>query len=375
MAIMLLLFILLLIPICAVQALQTELVPMNVTAFYSQSRLCLSMDFDLRLHIHGPTFSEPYRHNSPEIPVFFDGPIQDVIGQISCITEHLQWHDKGYFILQCYQENGTLPSFESSYLLFQNSKGLGISVLHGNGLQYNEESFFLREKRLRIYQDNDDYHMHSLFLPKSDVCLGQCGMPSFEVCPRANELGYMGDHEVISYRVGAGKFLLGSYTNHVTDDVHLSCTLPPIFLSCDQISPNGVCRRRPCILSKKHGSLPVNLLKDIALEMLAPDPIQPLSDPFIYCLTHIKPSAVKLCTAALLHVQTAFNGSSYWEERKLHDTKTYTEVKAVHLGSFSRQKTSLSFYALIEAIVFGVAVITMFLFMDTRRWTMMTWTL
>ena len=375
---LILMFILLLTMCGAAQALDTELVPVNVSVFPSYGRLCLSLDFHLRSHMHGPTFSEPYTHHRPEIPVSFGGQIEKVIGQISCSSKHLQWNEMGYSILQCYQANGTLLSGSSSHLLFQNSKGLGISLPHGHGIQHYEESFFLQQKRLPIQvhtEDSEyhDYHRNNRFPPQHDACVGECGLPSFDTCPRSSEV--MSDGKVISYRVGSGHFHVGSYTIHLTESLHLSCTVPPIFFSCAEISPNGVCYRRPCRLIKEHGSLTVNVLKELSLEMLAPDPIQPLSDPFLYCLVHVKPSAVKLCTAALLHVQRAFNGSSYWEEMRWHDIKKHTEVKAVQLGSLFRQKTSLSFYALVEANVVGVALITMFLFMDTRKWTIMTWTL
>ena len=147
------------------------------------------------------------------------------------------------------------------------------------------------------------------------------------------------------------------------------------FFSCSKISSNGVCYQSSCEVTK-HKSTETSIeIKHVKISNFLHSHIQPLSDPLVFCLIHVKPAVMKACTTSLLLLQSMYNSSHFWAEMEKPQAKGFTYFTPVKISSSRKVNNVFWCFALAEFITFTIGMICLILLMGTKTWKKIIWTL
>ena len=397
----------------------SELVPIEIkqVRVSEKERLfCLSIRFNLVHHRQRPNFDDPFLSHSPEIPLLLFK--EELPLKLHCLSTHVQSSYHGFLTFQCYNVSNDMAlklndNKEEQCVFIQNSKSLGLRRELRDGTMFHMQEVFTRNIKMRINMDKPfkQITLHVCSSSSSSSSSSRKGIDSRKClrdCFSCSELCHqqrstlMTDGNVIFADVTSRLYHLSSnFMTLSTKLTQLICGHPPSFYDCSKISRQGVCYRKPCrLIHHQHEHKEFYTIKSYihpALTTNSPDKsssfspaipressLQPLNDPFLFCITRTKPHAVKICTESLLHVQKHFNSSLFWKEISQHRQRyppdsASLETKVVLLPEIAvlQRMRNFTFLVFTEFVTFLFAIIGLIVLLMTspKSWKRLKWRL
>ena len=240
-------------------------------------------------------------------------PIQELEhSEIACVSDHLSFDEEGYYLKQCY--NGPKHVPRSLTITDAGPTALTRPSRNGDFLHHTGDIFYVTGSQLTdaVWEIEET---PPKMLQNSTACLALCKEETAVVCPPTDS-----SHAAVLSRSG----IHISPTLVYGSDYYVVCALPNRFLSCSELTAAGICVYSPCLLKKKEDAF---LTADKHLVHAVASGIQPLTDPFMFCLSNFPSSlySVKTCTEALVLLSSSYDSDTFRAKLTV-DTKRPSRV-------------------------------------------------